>query len=404
MTTIAFHRVPRTRPPVVPSDPVVIRTPPPLDESGRLLRTLQIVAPVTAAGTGLVFVLAYRQSAPLIIAMGIAIGTAVIVAMLTAFAQARATRRQRRRARRRYLDYLAAMQADIDSLLTLQLQREATLFPTASQMLDLAIAGQRLFERRATDDDFLDVRVGTGPLPWPAPVVLQEVDPLGPELETDLLGAAQQLVARYAQRDSGPHAISLKTSGTVAVRGQLQTGRGVVRSVVLQAALFQSPDDLRIAVLCDSPSAAAEWDWIKWLPHAHAGDAVTDTMCADASAADSLLRRLGATRGPAHTLLVVDCWSPRGPLARSAELRAAMAANGEARLTTLCLVERDQDEPADVRSRVVVDGSRITPDDPEPPIAVAIARRLAPLRLERQSSEVAAGESSAGGLAVALGR
>src|SRR5215471_8860221 len=126
MTTLAYHRGPRPAPPEVPSDAVVVRTPPPLEDSSKLLRALQIAAPVAAAGTGLVFILAYRQQGSLLfIAMGAAIGIGVAVALLTAVVQARVNGRRRKRARERYLAYLAGVQQQLDSILGLQRRREA---------------------------------------------------------------------------------------------------------------------------------------------------------------------------------------------------------------------------------------------------------------------------------------
>jgi hypothetical protein len=75
MSTIAYHRGPRPAPPEVRTEQVVVRTPPPVEDGGRLLRVLQIVAPLAAAGTGVVFLFAYRgQGSVLLIAMGAAIG------------------------------------------------------------------------------------------------------------------------------------------------------------------------------------------------------------------------------------------------------------------------------------------------------------------------------------------
>ncbi|MBV8527089.1 MAG: type VII secretion protein EccCa [Candidatus Dormibacteraeota bacterium] len=370
MTTIAYHRGPRPAPPEVPRNPVVVRTPPPIEESGKLLRVLQVAAPIAGAGTGLVFILAYRQQGSLLfIAMGAAIGIGVLVGLLTAVVQSRITARKRRRAQQRYLEYLDAVRQHLDSLNDLQRRYEAAVFPAHDELLQRARERRRLFERRPADADFLDVRAGTGALPSPAPVELQEVDPLGPDLDPTLLRAARDLVARYGTRDSGPRTIALRGAGTIVVRGDPAGARGLTRSLVTQAAVLHSPDELRIAVIGDASVVDAEWDWIKWLPHARRDERSYRVYCAtEAASAGVMLRDVQACTSAdgtsAHVLLVVDGWSPRSELSRSADLEAVMSAASASPVSVLCLVERDRDEPAAMKQRIVLerDGTGLIED------------------------------------------
>ncbi|HEX6538456.1 MAG TPA: type VII secretion protein EccCa [Candidatus Dormibacteraeota bacterium] len=406
MSTIVYHRGPRPAPLEVPTEAVVVRTPPPLEDSGRLLRVLQIVAPIAAAGTGLVFILAYRsQGSVLFIAMGAAIGIGVVVATLTAVVQSRVNARRRQRAQHRYLEYLDSVEQHLAVLLEMQLDREASVVPDRHELRRRADERQRLFERRPDDVDFLETRIGTGPVPSPASVMLQEVDPLGPDLDPELLMAASNLVTRHAVRESGPRTLTLSGSGTVTVRGNRTAARGVARSAVMQAALLQSPDELRVAVVADAATMDPHWDWIKWLPHARYGDDDVRVYCAgDAQTATAMLRDVllpvsGAT--PPHVLLIVDGWAPGAALARSAELRALMSSTHTAPVSVMCLVDRAADEPAELQHRIVlespdvarledsggrIDGAVFHPDTLAPGDADAMARSLAPVRLTTQGS------------------
>ena len=363
MSTIAYHRGPRLSPADVPRDPVVVRTPPPLEEQGRLLRVLQIVAPVAAAGTGLVFILAYRQQGSILfIAMGAAIAIGVLVAVLTAVVQSRVTAKRRRRSQQRYMQYLDSVRQRLEALLDLQRRHEATVLPAGAELLRRAGERERLFERRPPDVDFLDVRVGTGAVPAPAPVTLQDVDPLGADLDPTLLAAARALVARYSTREAGPRPLALRDARTVVVRGHRAAARGLTRSIVTQAAVLHGPEELRIAVVGDEATIDAQWDWIKWLPHTRRDEATCAVHCAtDAAGASSMLRdmlaRTNATGRPGHVLLVVDSWSPSGEIARSVDLRAAMSAASPSPVSVLCLVDGDNDEPADLQLRIVLEGA-----------------------------------------------
>ena len=400
MTTIAYHRGPRPAVPEVPRDPVIVRTPPPLEDTGRLLRILQVVAPLAAAGTGLVFIVAYRQQGSLpFIAMGAAIGIGVLVGVLTAVVQSRVATRRRRRAQQRYLEYLDSVRHRLDSLLHLQHRHEAAVVPEREELLRRVRERQRLFEGRPLDADFLEMRAGTGAVPSPAPVALQDVDPLGPDLDPELLRAAKALVARYEQRDSGPRTVAMRAAGTIVVRGDAAGVRGLTRSILTQAAVLHSPDELRIAVIGDEPAVDAHWDWIKWLPHARRDEQSHRIHCAtDAPSAGTMLREVRASTSaggaPAHVLLVVDDWSPGSELAPSADLSAVLSGASTTPVSVLCLVHGQGGEPADLNRRIVVeshasariedaggrvDGAVFQPETLTADAAAEVARMLAPL-------------------------
>ncbi len=56
-----------------------------------------------------------------------------------------------------------------------------------------------------------------------------------------------------------------------ALRGPRERALGLMRSVICQPAFFHGSDHIRLVVVT---SDAAEWDWVKWLPHA--GDAAVE--------------------------------------------------------------------------------------------------------------------------------
>ncbi|VBA62437.1 type VII secretion protein EccCb [Mycobacterium attenuatum] len=67
-------------------------------------------------------------------------------------------------------------------------------------------------------------------------------------------------------------AISLRAFAGIGLvgTGGLEPVYGLVRSMVLQAAVFHSPKYFQVMVLTDDP---ARWDWLKWLPHNQHPDA-----------------------------------------------------------------------------------------------------------------------------------
>ena len=419
MTSVAYHRRPRVPVPAFTTETLLIRTPPAEQVSrSRTLRLLQLGAPIAGAGTGLMFLIGYHQSPLLLIAMGAAIGVGVVVPAAMAIAQTLADRGQQRSMRSRYLDYLAAEEARIRVAVASQETGESLVHPDEDGLIGLASARERVFERQPGDLDWLELRAGSGRLPPATRVSLQEVDPLGAAPDPGLLAAARTLTERYRFRPRAVQPISLARAGTVAIRGAPDRARGVARSLLCQAAVFHSPDDLRIAVIAADAQAGGEWEWIKWLPHAGCRGS-GPALAVAAGPADDLVGGIGAAGTPtAHLLLVVDGWSPHGTLAEVARLRTLMREGVGRGVTVLCLLTDAADEPNELRTRVALeaDGSATleiageswwrSPSFRDEPLArkaaETIARLLAPLRVDGTSRTVPAARSGST-LAQALG-
>src|SRR3546814_14200927 len=79
----------------------------------------------------------------------------------------------------------------------------------------------------------------------------------------------------------------------------------VARSLVAQATVLSGPADLVVAVFTDADHRS-DWDWVKWLPHAHDPDLGTSFLADDRDAAADVVRRLSGTDRQATVLAVVD--------------------------------------------------------------------------------------------------
>jgi len=203
--------------------------------------------------------------------------------------------------------YLRQLDEDRDEVQrTVQQQRGSQLFVHGEpQTYDTIIGGPRMWERRISDPDFLDVRLGVGlqsavdsavSLQWP------EV-PVGEELEPVTGRALRDFIVEQSKiRDVGK-VVSLRSQpGFSFVGDNLDEVRGLVRSIVCSLAVYHSPADIKIMVVTRHPE---RWSWLVWLPHNH-HDAMFDacgmrrlvfTSPADLEdALDSELHRKG--RGP----------------------------------------------------------------------------------------------------------
>lgn len=125
-------------------------------------------------------------------------------------------------------------------------------------LADVAFAPTtRLWERRLTDSDAIQVRIGVGDVDL-------EVAFEGKRLREDGLDVPIGV-------SPSPIVVDLQ-AGPVGIAGPRPVTGALARSMLMQLAVTRSPRDLRIVVLCED-SAEAQWAWIRWLPHCDGGAA-----------------------------------------------------------------------------------------------------------------------------------
>ncbi|MGH3294769.1 MAG: FtsK/SpoIIIE domain-containing protein, partial [Trebonia sp.] len=114
---------------------------------------------------------------------------------------------------------------------------------------------RRLWERRASDDDVLRLRVGLADQASRIEMALDKKAEYGAE------------PPRVPHDRDVPVTLSLKDLGVVGIAGDAAASRGLARWLVAQAAVLHSPRDLSIVILSADPHAAEHWNWVRWLPH-----------------------------------------------------------------------------------------------------------------------------------------
>jgi S-DNA-T family DNA segregation ATPase FtsK/SpoIIIE len=266
--------------------------PPATNLPGGLLPTV-----LSLVGAGALAVIA-RQ--PMFLLFGL-VGALVAVGSWVAqkVSRARHARRDRREHRLSVAGYTEAVAASRAAFVAHHL---ATTPTPATARATIAHRTESLWQRRLDHPDALRASLGCGELVWPAPHAV--IGAMGFGDVTMITPIADM-----------PVAVTMAPGRRVAVRGAVERGRGIARSVVVQLAASLGPADLKVVVVTGEPAA---WRCLHGLPH-----------CTSSAGAPLVVTesQLGAVLGeldPAHVLFVTD--SPELLAARTSPLRRAVTA------------------------------------------------------------------------------
>lgn len=422
MTTIAgprvqlVHRHARLRPPPVPEGSVVVAAPPRVDATqAGAAGWLQYLFPVVGSLGGMLFIV--NNPKPLFVASGLLFMLGSVGMGVGMGVQQRLARRQRTYgARAQYLEYLGHLRSELQATAVAQRASSAWRYPSPDALLELVRSSVRLWERRAGDADFLQVRVGEGRQPLATPLKIPVQDGLAQAPDPVCVSAAGDLVEAHGWIAGAAIGVDLRGTRVVSIVGPRAARLDLARAICCQLAALHAPDDVRL-LLSARPAAVSDWEWIKWLPHLrgegngandeHDATPVVDTAGLDAvfSSRAALARKVQAgadlmESGP-WLVVLADGVVPT-PEA------VALLRRAPSRTTLIVLAGGRQEEPSevDLRLEVTPGGLRVerlgatgpqaegAADRLGPRSAEAIARRLAPLRLSEEPGARLAGTIS----------
>ncbi|WP_329062773.1 type VII secretion protein EccCa [Streptomyces sp. NBC_01429] len=397
MSQIVVKRPPRALPAEVPADHVQLQSPPELPRGQQEGAMMQLL-PMLGMGGSVVFF--FMTPNPIMRIMGmVMIASTVAMAIAMLVRHRRGSQGQLADMRRDYLKYLTQTRRSV--LRTAHLQRDAQFYlhPSPEQLWALVAEGSRVWERRAADDDFGQVRIGLGSQQLATPLVAPETAPVD-ELEPLTAGAMQQFIMAHSTLDGLPMAISLRAFYHLTVSGEPRCVRSTARAMVGSLVSMHSPEDLVVAVVAGR-EAAPRWEWAKWLPHAQArgnGDGAgsrrlitTDVLELEELLAERLEGRPRFQGGghplldQPHIVVVLDGQSvpPMSVFAAAEGLQGVTVIEvvpGEAQGARggLSVVVHPDSLQLESGHGLVYDG---VPDQLSEEAAEALARQLAPLRV-----------------------
>ncbi|MDK1360241.1 type VII secretion protein EccCa [Arthrobacter sp. zg-Y1219] len=433
MSTRILHRPARTTAPARTIEAFSLDAPPPI-EGGRTGMNMMSLVPLLGAGVSMTVMMLFRGS-PLAAVGALMMVVTIIASVIMMLSQRGRQGKQRREQRENYLEYLERSRAELraDEQAALAVARAAS--PPPNALFDILRDTRRIWERRRANEDFLHVRIGTG-FRRNREVTIMSAGSALAQTDTFMTTELEILKRRYESSPELPLTVPLDCAGNVSVVGSRRFVAAVARLLLIEGAAFHSPEDLHLALVLPE-ERRNDWEWATWLPHladqksthatgpvrrlAATADALAEVLAEDLHHRSSLAAesRKNFLRGGVGTalprLLVVN--DSYGVLPAELQLPDQQASAASLGITTVFLVADRQQEPGEVVVRISEDsggpdgtfilenyrGDPVTPvvergslDILPVPLAEALARELAPLRLSPDSLEHDTAETAQG--------
>ena len=261
---VTVKRPPRVHPPAVPGEEVRLESPPELPR-GDGSKWWQAMLPMLATAGSAAFFFMPGMQMMMKVMGGLMVASTVAMAVAQISSQRKGGGGEMEDARRDYLKYLAQLRKQVRRTAGDQRDAQLYLHPAPDQLWAVVAEGRRLWERRASDSDFAQIRIGTGPQQLATRLVPPQTAPVD-ELEPLTAEAMKSFLAAHGTLPDLPLAVSLRAFYHLSVSGDPDTVYGTVRAALAQLSTLHSPDDLMIGIAA-APGAGPEWEWAKWLPH-----------------------------------------------------------------------------------------------------------------------------------------
>ncbi|MFL6055848.1 MAG: type VII secretion protein EccCa [Actinoallomurus sp.] len=267
MSTVLVRRKERRKPPEMPRGEILLESPPELPETiGNSFQNVMMYLPMAAGAGAMVFMVVNPNSSPLQWVSSGMFALSMFGMMLGQVGRQSGERKIKLNgARRDYLRYLGQVRKQVRRAAKMQREALEWMSPNPSSLWSLVMSA-RIWERRPTDPDFGQVRIGTGTQKLAVQLIPPETKPVE-DLEPMSAGALRRFVRTHSNVPDLPVAINLASFARVYPMGDPAAIYGMVRAMIMQIATFHSPDDVRVSV-CASKERMPWWQWVKWLPHA----------------------------------------------------------------------------------------------------------------------------------------
>ncbi|WP_458686055.1 type VII secretion protein EccCa [Nocardia tengchongensis] len=268
MSTVRFQRRPRREMPRSPGGEVSLQPPPEIPRAVPANLFAKLMPVVMGVGMlGMVALMFTSGSGIAANPMSLMFPLMMVFSMVGMYAGQGGKSQKAAEAdedRKDYLRYLDQVRRDVEG--TAGQQRAAVEWShPAPGLIWMLVGTARMWERRPGDKDFCHARIGLGSQRLATRLVAPETGPVE-ELEPIAAVSLRRFVRTHSTVPDLPTALAVKGFAAVQLTGDRARARDLSRAMLLQLAMFQSPDHVLVAVVC-GPDTIREWEWAKWLPH-----------------------------------------------------------------------------------------------------------------------------------------
>lgn len=217
-----------------------------------------------------------------------------------------------------YREYLAGKRQEIAREKATEEAQLNECYPPLDAALRFAVERDRLWERRSVDEDFLDLRIGTGSRPLLAE---KNCPKEGFEVERDVLKEELYALAREpVVLEDIPILLSLRRDFIVGIQGFSRSTFPVLRNLLLQLVVTHSSDEVKLVILAGE-TYEEDFRFARSLPHTWSDDRTVRFFAGELGDIPPLSRYLsgeietalspeqqrpGTRRGPAYVIVAAS--------------------------------------------------------------------------------------------------
>ena len=171
---------------------------------------------------------------------------------------------------KKYSKYLETKKQELEEAANLQRDILKENYITVEECISIIEKAKLNFwDKRIEQNDFLEVRLGTGNILLDATINYPQE---GFTIEEDeLRKQADAMVEKYKYLNDVPVGYSLYKNKLTAIMGDEKKFYGMVNNILLQLITFYSYDDIKIVVFTED-SKKKNWSYIKYLKHSFSND------------------------------------------------------------------------------------------------------------------------------------
>ena len=216
----------------------------------------------------MMFIMGFRQMNPMYLFFMAMMGIALFSSMQSQGANTEMSTPEVNSERAEYLRYLSGKTEEIRAAANAQKASAEWSHPDPD-VLEAVLDGPRMWERGASDPDYLHIRFGRDEVTLASKIKVKPVDS-ELDLEPVTKTAVQNMRAVQQSIPHCPKAIDFSGVGMIGVYGDRSVFEAAVRAWVAQLVCWHTPNDTALAVV--SPHLESRWGWAKWMPHTESHD------------------------------------------------------------------------------------------------------------------------------------